>query len=169
MNTLPVVTALLLLGVDPGGSPPDEARAVIEKAVKAHCADKLGTAPGVSMKIRVKLEAGPGNAFMEGESWEQGKGTQKLVLHVDFAGRKETMRAAIRDGKGWIDKEGTVQDLGDSDLRDLKRFEYSDRVPAAAPRPAAPTSVHATASVAHGPGREGGRRGGGRRQGRAAR
>jgi hypothetical protein len=134
MNTLPLVTTLILLGAGPDGSPQDDARAVIEKAVKAHGGtDKLVSSHAIYMKVQVKIEQLPGNAAMEGESWEQSNGTQKTVFRIDLGGMKMTIAQGIRDGKGWREINGEVQELSAAELTDMKRSQFADRVQSLAP------------------------------------
>jgi hypothetical protein len=134
MSPLSLVTTLILLGAGPGGSPPDEARAVIEKAVKAHGgSDKLVTSHAIYMKVQVKIDQIPGNATMEGEAWEQGNDRQKTVFRIDLAGTKMTIAQGLRDGKSWRDVNGDVQDLSAAELTDMKRSQFADRVQSLVP------------------------------------
>ena len=139
MSTLPLVTALLLLGAGPGGSMPDEARAVIEKAIKAHGgANKLVASHAAYMKLQVKMDSVPGNAItMEGETWEQSNGMQKAVFRIEIAGTKMTISQGLRDGKGWREmitsETREVQDLSAAELTDMKRSQFADRVQTLAP------------------------------------
>ncbi len=134
MTPLPLVTALILLGADPVGSPKEDARAVIEKAIKAHGgADKLTTTHGIYMKLQAKVDGVPGNAMtMEGETWEQGNGTQKAVFHVDVGGNKMTLVQVQRDGKGWREMrremDSVVEEISAPELADMKRSQLADRV-----------------------------------------
>jgi hypothetical protein len=132
MRTLPVfcLAAALVPGL---AAAQDDPRPVIEKAVKALGGEEaLGRRAAIHSKLKALFVGIPGGGAVPGldmtiESWHQ-TGAQRMTMVIDIAGQKITMTRATRDGKGWMQQDGTVTDLPAAEADEARQSEYVDRV-----------------------------------------
>jgi hypothetical protein len=135
MRTLPVfcLAAALVPALAAAAPAQDDPRPVIEKAVKALGGEEvLGRRGAVHSKVKASFVGLPGGGAvpgidLSGEMWSQ-PGAQRMAMVISFGGQKITMTRVTRDGKGWMQQDGTVTDLPAAELEEEKQSEYVDRV-----------------------------------------
>jgi hypothetical protein len=111
--------AVLLAGA--GWSPAqDEARAIIERAVKAHGgADKLGRVKGQITKTKGKLELLGGADFTQ-ESAVQYPNKFREVMHLSVMGNEVDVTTVYNGKEGWLNVMGMTRPLEGATLDAVK-------------------------------------------------
>jgi len=106
----------------------EEVKAIIEKAIKAHGgAEKLDKLKMVQTKAKGTIEIGGGLSFSQ-ESIINAAGKFKEVLNLEVMGQKIAITTVFNGEKGWLNANGTMKELQDKLLDEVKEAAYSIRV-----------------------------------------
>jgi hypothetical protein len=135
MRTLPIfcLAAALVPGLAGAAAAQDDARPVIEKAVKALGGEEvLARRAAVYMRVKASYLGVPGggaipDVAITGEAWTQ-PGSMRSVLVVELAGQKLTMTRALHDGRGWQQDTGQLRDMTADERAEAERSQHVDRV-----------------------------------------
>jgi hypothetical protein len=131
MRTIPMVGLALACMLGPAGAAPaqDDARALVERAVKALGGEER-LASRAASRVRVKGSlglAGGAGITLGGELWWQ-PGSQRMSLVIDLGGQKAGLTRVLHEGKGWQEIDGAVQDMDADDLAEAKQSQHVERV-----------------------------------------
>jgi hypothetical protein len=105
------------VGAQAGGK--DEARALIDKAIKAHGAKRLAKVKALQFKGTGKIHLDKEYAFTA-EVFEQLPDKQKIVVELDFNGKNLTFTQVVNGKKGWKGITGMIQALGKEEVQEVK-------------------------------------------------
>jgi hypothetical protein len=108
----------------------DDARALVEKAVKALGGEEvLGRETASHVKMRGSLNVAADQSFpFTGEVFMQPNGDFKYSLDLNFNGMAFPLVMVLTGDKGWRSFQGMVDDLDADSLADMKRSRHYDRV-----------------------------------------
>jgi hypothetical protein len=111
-----------------------DARALVEKAVKAHGGqDKLDKLPGHTLKFKGKFH-GMGQAIdMTGEVASQGNDKQKVDVEVEAGGMKFRFTVVVSGDKGWTRMGDEVKEMSKDEVAEAKEQAFAGWVATLAP------------------------------------
>lgn len=118
----------LLLGLIPcAAAQEDEAKALVEKAVKAQGGlDKLSQKVASHRKTKGVFHTD--KFTFTGESYSDLGNRRKITIQGEQDGQLTTRALVMENGKGWISFDGTVVDLDGEFLERLEKSSYADKV-----------------------------------------
>jgi hypothetical protein len=112
---------LLILSCASGASAQDDVKAVLDKAVKAHGGkENLAKIGAVSSKSKGSIDLFGGLPFSQ-ESISVMPKQFKETIFLEINGAKATIVTVFNDGKGWADVNGTIMDLDEKTLEEIKQ------------------------------------------------
>jgi hypothetical protein len=97
----------------------DDSKAVIDKAIKAHGAEKLAKFTAAQTKVKGKIELAGGIEFTS-ESTLQQPDKFKESLDLDVMGNKVTVVTVYNGEKGWLSVNGDTKDMDEKTLEASK-------------------------------------------------
>lgn len=118
--------AILALGIAFLGHAPwamgqEDAKAILQKAVKAHGGkEKLAKAHAVSSKSKGSVELFGGLSFTQ-ESISDLAGAFKETVNVETNNSRFPTVTVLEGGKGWTKTDGAPRDLDESALEEIKQ------------------------------------------------
>ncbi|HEV3237946.1 MAG TPA: hypothetical protein VGZ25_13220 [Gemmataceae bacterium] len=105
-----------------------DAKAVIEKAIKAEGADKLAKLQGMNMKMNGKFY-GMGDGIDYAGDWKvQLPDKTRNEITIDANGQKFTFIQIFNGDKGWISMNGEVSDANKDQIDEAKEELYDSQV-----------------------------------------
>ena len=129
-----IVTAFAVLGICLGpvalvrADDQADAKAVIEKAIKAEGADKLAKLQGLTMKMSGKFY-GMGDGIDYAGDWKvQLPDKTRNEITIDANGQKFTFIQVFNGDKGWISMNGEVSDANKDQIDEAKEELYDSQV-----------------------------------------
>jgi hypothetical protein len=119
-----VVLGVTILGPNPTAKAQADAKAILEKAVKAHGGkESLSKGHAISSKSKGSIELFGGLNFMQ-ESISEFPGRIKETVIVETNGSKFTTITVLEGGKGWTMTDAPPKDLDDAALEEVKQATY---------------------------------------------
>jgi len=111
-----------------------DARAIIEKAVKAHGGqDKLDKLPGTAIKFKGTFHGAGEGIPMSGEVSSQGPDKQRIDIEVEAGGQKIPVVIIVAGDKGWSKIAKDVTEMDKDKLAEAKEQAYAGWVATLAP------------------------------------
>jgi hypothetical protein len=127
MRLLPASACLLLIAVRTPAAD-DDAKAIIEKAIKAHGgADRLAKFNAVRSKAKGTIDLAGGIAFTS-ESAVQYPDKLKETVEVEVNGNKATVVTVYNGKKGWISINGETKEMDDKLLDAMKEAVHGMQI-----------------------------------------
>jgi hypothetical protein len=134
MRMLPAfwLAVTLIPGLAGAAPAQEDARAVVEKAIKALGGEeRLARRGAAHTRVKGQFVGLPGGAAagiaITGQLWQQ-PGSQRMTLVIELGGQKATMTRTFHGGKGWEEADGLVKDMDADDLAEMRLSEHVDRV-----------------------------------------
>jgi outer membrane lipoprotein-sorting protein len=125
---------MLAVGAPARADDAADAKALVEKAVKAHGGqDKLDKLPGVSVKFKGTFHGMGDGIAMSGEISSQGPDKQRIDIEVEAGGQKLPILIITNGDKGWSKIIKEVKELGKDELAEAKEQAYAAWVVTLAP------------------------------------
>jgi len=113
---------------------PDEARAVVAKAIEAHGgAEKLAAIKAVVIKGKGKISIAGMDLTFTMDSSVQLPGKMRNVIEVDAGGMNFTLTQVYNGKKGWVNVMGKTMDLDEKQMKEAHAMMEVEKV----------TSLHA--------------------------
>jgi hypothetical protein len=125
--TLPVAAGLFLFLCGPAMAQ-DEARGIIEKAIKAGGADKLAKVKAMRSKFKGTGEFQGVTASLTGESLVQFPGKMKFDVSADVQGQTVQVIYVLNGDKAWVHVLGETMELKGEELEEAKEGLYAEKV-----------------------------------------
>ncbi len=111
-----------------------DARALVEKAVKAHGGqEKLDKLPGITVKFKGTFHGMGDGIPMSGEVTTQGPDRQRVDIEVEAGGQKIPILIVVGGDKGWSKIGKDTTELGKDELAEAKEQSYVAWVATLAP------------------------------------
>jgi hypothetical protein len=130
---LPVAAALALLVAGPANAQ-NEARSVIDKAIKATGGvERLAKVKATRAKFKGTGEFPGVTADLTGESLVQFPGQLKLEVTAEVQGQKVPVIFVLSGNKAWLHLLGETTELKDEELKEAKEELYAERVQSLVP------------------------------------
>jgi hypothetical protein len=127
---LPLSLAFALLGGAEGRArAADDARAIVDKAIKAQGGEaKLAKLKRARVKVVGKLALGPGKPdapFVITDVWQMPR-QYKTSLEVTADGKKLSQTLVLNGDKGWASLNGETKELPKEALAEMKEQKYAE-------------------------------------------
>ncbi|QJW92743.1 hypothetical protein [Frigoriglobus tundricola] len=111
-----------------------DARALVEKAVKAHGGqEKLDKLPAITVKFKGTFHGMGDGIPMTGEVTTQGPDQQRIDIEVEAGGQKIPILIVVDGDKGWSKIAKDTNELGKDELGEAKEQAYAGWVATLAP------------------------------------
>src|SRR5262249_16814694 len=124
---VPAVTCALLLAASPVRAQEDEARAVLEKAIKAHGgAEKLAQAKAVQTKGKGKMQLMGNDAAFTIDSQVQFPDGFKNAMQMEFNNMNFAITAVFNGKKGWVSVLNMTKEFEEKDLQAIHRSLHAE-------------------------------------------
>jgi hypothetical protein len=105
----------------------DDSRALINKAIKAHGANRLAKVKAVQLKGKGKIHLDKEYPFTA-EISEQLPDKQKVVVEAEFNGMNVTFTQVLSGKKGWKGITGMIKPLDKEELKEAREQMHVARV-----------------------------------------
>jgi hypothetical protein len=129
-----LLLGLLLVGAQRASAQNNDAKAIIEKAVKAHGGeDKLGKLQVYRAKMKGTLEAMGLSLDFTSEGLMTLRDRMRTEITLDIMGNKISVLQVFNGQKGWMKIGDDVKDVDEEHLKEMKEEGHSVRVGSLAP------------------------------------
>lgn len=122
------VVAIALLCLNPFVHAQDEARAVIEKAVKAHGVSGVDVAKGVHSKMKGTIELMGMTLPFTGDSLFNPPNQMKVTVQLEIMGQQINSIQVLNGDKAWASALGQTTELEGEPLKEMKEQAYGSEV-----------------------------------------
>jgi hypothetical protein len=128
------VGILLATGLPLFAADQDEAKIIIDKAIKAHGGqEKLAKFKALTLRLKGTIHQGGMDIAFSGEVVTQGIDQNRLALDADGNGTKFTFVQVLSGDKAWNKVNDTTEELNPDQLAEVKEGAYHNWVMTLAP------------------------------------
>jgi len=122
------LVAVAILCLNPFAHAQDEARAVIEKAAKAHGAKEADAIKGVQTKIKGTIDLMGMSIPFTGDSLVSPPNQLKVTIQLQIMGQQITTIQVLNGEKAWVNVVGQTTELEGDPLKEMKEQAYGGQV-----------------------------------------
>jgi hypothetical protein len=120
--------ACLLIAPAARGDEQADLQKIIDKAIKAHGADKAPKGKATSFKIKGMVHIMAMDLDFTGEYQTQEPDKLRTVQEVTIMGQELKIVTVLNGNKGWVSVAGNTQDLGKDAIESAKEDFYAGKV-----------------------------------------